>query len=53
MSDKYTGFEEAVEPLMKWLAENCHPHTCVIVDGGHAELFEGCKVHNTDRFILD
>ena len=53
MSNKYVGFEEAAEPLMKWLAENCHPHTRVIVDSGCAELLEGCKLHSTDRFIPD
>ena len=24
-------FESAVKPLMKWLSENCHPHSSVIV----------------------
>lgn len=34
-------FEKAVKPLMKYLAENHHPHVTVIVDGNAAELLEG------------
>ena len=46
-------FEEAVEPLMKWISENQHPHTTVIVTGTTAELFEGVQSHLTDEFIVD
>ena len=48
-----TTFEEAVEPLMKWLGENQHPHTAVIVRNDYAELFEGLQVHLTKEFIVD
>ena len=46
-------FEEAVEPLMKWMSENQHPHTTVIVTGTRAELVEGLQCHLTDEFIVD
>lgn len=46
-------FEDAVEPLMKWLCENQHPHTTIIVTSNRAELVEGLKCHNTDEFIVD
>lgn len=46
-------FEEAVEPIMKWLAENQHPHTTVIATSNKAELVEGLKTHLTDKFIID
>lgn len=46
-------FEEAVEPLMKWMSENQHPHTTVIVTGIRAELVEGLQCHLTDEFIVD
>lgn len=36
-------FEAAVKPLMKWLNDNHHPHTTVIVTGIAAELVEGLK----------
>jgi hypothetical protein len=46
-------FEDAVEPLMKWLSENQHPHTTVIVTGTTSELVEGLQTHLTDKFIVD
>lgn len=46
-------FEEAVEPLMKWMCENQHPHTTVIVTGTRAELVEGLQCHLNDKFIVD
>jgi hypothetical protein len=46
-------FEDAVKPLMKWLCENTHPHTTVIVRGNVAELVEGAAVVKTDEFIVD
>lgn len=36
-------FEEVVMPVIKWLAENEHPHTTVIVTSTGAELLEGKK----------
>lgn len=46
-------FGEAAEPLMKWMAENQHPHTTVIVRCNYAELFEGLQCHLNDEFIVD
>lgn len=51
--DLRPGFTEAAEPLMKWLAENMHPHAKAIVDSGSAELVEGVVGHVTDKFIKD
>jgi hypothetical protein len=36
-------FTDAVRPLMKYLAENCHPHVAVIVYTTRAELLEGIR----------
>ena len=47
------GFIEACEPLMKWLAENCHPHAKVIMHSTCAELVEGEMSHKTDEFLVD
>ena len=52
MNEKIT-FEEAVKPLMKWLCENSHPHTTVIVSSTTAELLEGVKSVKTDEFLID
>lgn len=46
-------FEESVKPLMKWLCENSHPHTTVIVTGNTAELVEGIELIKTNEFIID
>lgn len=51
--EKEITFEEAVKPLMKWLCENCHPHTTAIVDGTLAELFEGVENVKTNEFLVD
>lgn len=53
INPKKPSFEQAVEPLMKYMAENHHPHTMVIVDSDSAQLLEGQKTHRTDKFILD
>lgn len=36
-----TDFEKAVEPLIKYLCDNYHPHVTVIVTPTGAELLEG------------
>ena len=46
-------FEEQVRPLIKWLAENFHPHTKIILESNRAELVEGSIVFVTDDYILD
>lgn len=46
-------FEDAVRPLMKWMAENYHPHTKIIVESNKAEIVEGIKVINTNEFLID
>ena len=48
-----SSFDRACEPLMKYLCENHHPHTKVIVDGNTAELLEGIKFIKNDAFIVD
>ncbi len=46
-------FEYASKPLMKYLAENHHPHTKVIVESNSSQLLEGLKSIVTDEFIVD
>jgi hypothetical protein len=46
-------FELAVLPLIKWLNNNCHPHTQVVVDCVSAELFEGQMRMVNKTFIKD
>lgn len=35
------SFDAAARPLIKWLCENCHPHTTIVVTPTNAELLEG------------
>ena len=46
-------FEEVIKEVMKWLAENHHPHTTIIVTSTSAELVEGIESVNTLEFIKD
>lgn len=46
-------FEEAARPLIKYLAENHHPHTTCIVTNTDAEILEGIKCIKTDEYLKD
>lgn len=46
-------FQGAVRPLMKYLCENHHPHTTVIVTGNTSEMVEGVETFNTDDYLID
>lgn len=45
--------EEVSKPLMKFLAENFHPHVKVIVESNSAEFIEGQATVKCDDFIVD
>lgn len=46
-------FDELVRPLIKWLAENQHPHTQIIIDATSAVLWEGIIALSTEEFLID
>jgi len=46
-------FEIKVRPLIRFLNDNCHPHTHIIVDTQHAELSEGVCSFVTNDYIKD
>lgn len=46
-----TSFEDAAKPLIKWMAENAHPHHQAIVTSTRAELLESQHVMKTDEFV--
>ncbi|EOE5319655.1 hypothetical protein ACKGF9_001715 [Providencia rettgeri] len=46
-------FEKVTKPLMKYLAENYHPHVKVVVDSSSAEIIEVHSSISTDEFIKD
>ncbi|ANR76994.1 hypothetical protein BBB57_01215 [Kosakonia sacchari] len=47
------SFEEVTRPVIKWLAQNVHPHHSVIIDSTHAELLEGQSVVHTEEYLRD
>lgn len=44
---------ERAKPLMKWMAENMHPHAKAIVDSSHIEIVEGVVTAQTFEFVYD
>ena len=44
---------EAAKPLIKYLAENYHPHVTAIVNCSEVELLEGLARSITNEFIRD
>ncbi len=47
------SFEDAARPLIRWLAENGHPHHTAIVTSNRAELLMGESVVNTEDYLKD
>lgn len=47
------SFEQASKPLVKWLNENCNPHSKVIVVTNGAELVSGEHIAKIEEFIKD
>lgn len=50
---KRSAFIEAATPLVKYIAENWHPHATVIATSTGAELLEGSECFETDKYIVD
>ena len=46
-------FENISEIIIKWMAENQHPHTMAEIDSTRAILWEGKQAHNNDGFLVD
>ena len=46
-------FDEVVEPLIRYLAENHSPHTIAIVENDKAVLYEGLKCITEGKYIVD
>lgn len=44
---------KAAKPLIKWMNENCHPHTKIIVTHNGVELLESISVAGTNEFLED
>jgi hypothetical protein len=46
-------FDELVRPLIKWIAENQHPHTKIVIDATSAVLWEGIMALSTEEYLVD
>ena len=46
-------FEALVKPVIKWMAENVHPHHTLIITNTHAELLEGQISVQTSEYLND
>lgn len=44
---------EAAKPLIKYLAENHHPHIKAIVTSTEVEILEGLAINGTEEFLVD
>lgn len=44
---------DAAKPLIRWINDNCHPHTQLTVDHTTVELTEGVAVERTLEFLKD
>ena len=49
----YTEFREVARPLMKWLADNHHPHYCVKITSTSAVLLEEQCSLVTHEYVKD
>lgn len=46
-------FERIAKEMIKYLCENHHPHTHVIIDCTTAEISEGISCVNTEEYLKD
>lgn len=51
--EQLAEFETVVRPLIKYMAENHHPHTKIIVESTGAELVEECMNFPTTEYLRD
>ena len=51
--EKDKKFEKAAEPMIKYLAENHHPHMQVLIDSTSAILLEQEKMYTNSSYVVD
>lgn len=52
-NEKMKDFEFAVEPAIRYLLKNRHPHCSIIIHYDSAELVEGLQCHNLINEVPD
>lgn len=51
--DQQREFANLARPLIKWLNENCHPHTHIFIDQTTAEISEGVMSFTSVEYVKD
>lgn len=51
--EKDEKFEKAAEPMIKYLAENHHPHMQVLIDSTSAILLEQERMYTNSSYVVD
>lgn len=51
--EKDEKFEKAAEPMIKYFAENHHPHMQVLIDSTSAILLEQEKMYTNSSYVVD
>lgn len=51
--EKDEKFEKAAEPMIKYLAENHHPHMQVLIDSTSAIFLEQEKMYTNSSYVVD
>lgn len=50
---KHQEMVELAKPLVKWMNDNLHPHTVIIIETNGVQLLEGIIGHPITEFIVD
>ena len=53
IEEKSGDFVFVSRPMIKYMAENWHPHAICLVDSLRAEVYSGEKVYGTEEFLVD
>lgn len=51
--EKQAEFEAVVRPVMKYMAENHHPHTTTIITSTAAEIMSGEMAIQSNEYLVD
>lgn len=52
-NEQINEFEKLAKPLIKWINDNCNPHSKIIIDCSSAGVSSGVCTINTEEFIKD
>ncbi len=53
MEQRHRDFESVVKPIIKYMAENYHPHTTLVINSTTAQVVEGVISTRTEEYLVD